>query len=111
MRLSTRLLLLVLLCLVPVIGVETLTQRELRARREAEIGDMALRQAELSNSNLKSIVEGARQLTVAISQLRAVRSLDPACAEPLGGIQTSLTAYRFLAVFTGDGHFVCGSIA
>src|SRR6478609_7357691 len=110
MRLSTRLLLLVLLCLLPVIGVETLTQLELRARRESELGDMALRQAELWNGNLESIVEGARQLTVAISQLPSVQALDAGCGTQLESIQASLSAYRFLAFFSGDGRLVCGSV-
>ena len=104
MRLSTRLLLLVLLCLLPVIGVETLTQLELRARRAADFGDLALHQAELWNGNLESIVEGARQLTVAISQYPAVQALNSGCASRLQATQASLSAYRFLAVFAADGH-------
>jgi signal transduction histidine kinase/ActR/RegA family two-component response regulator len=110
MRLSTRLLLLVFLCLLPVIGVETLTQLELRARRTPEFGDLALHQAELWNGNLESIVEGARQLTVAIAQFPSVRALDSGCGTELQGLQASLSAYRFLAVFGADGHLVCGSV-
>lgn len=111
MRLSTRLLLLVLLCLTPVISVEVFTQLELRQKRQSELGEIALRQVELWNGSLASIVEGARQLLIAVSEFRNVRALDPGCANQLRAIQAHLPAYRFIAVLAADGHLVCASVS
>ena len=73
MRLVTRLLLLILLCLAPMIAALIYTQYDLRQQRSVGLRTVALRQAELVNADLDSILAGARQLLTAV----AVRGRSP----------------------------------
>ena len=59
-RLSTRLLLIVLTCLVPIIALAVWVEYGHWAERRAQLGDLALQQAELLNGDVESIADGAR---------------------------------------------------
>jgi signal transduction histidine kinase/ActR/RegA family two-component response regulator len=111
MRLSTRLILLILLCLLPVMAAQVFSQVALYRQRQAELGQLALRQAELSNGDLASIVEGARQLAVAIADYPEMRAGGAACDARLAALQRALPAYRFLAVYDPAGRLACASSA
>ncbi len=109
MRLTTRLMLLVLVCLVPTVTLGVFVQIEARAERKAQLGELVLRQAELLNGDILSVAEGARSLLVAAAEFDAVHRLDPRCADRLLAIKRNLPTYAFLAVLDGSGGLVCAS--
>ena len=84
MRLSTRLLLVVLTCLLPVIVLGAWVEYRDWQERRAQLGELSLQQAQLLNGDIDSIAEGARTLLAAVAQ-RCVTPRRPAasgCARP-----------------------------
>src|SRR6266700_1488201 len=75
-NLLTRLLILVAVSTIPAILVLAYLQHDLRAEGRERIAKEALRQAELLNADMSNVVEGARQLSLAISRFPAVRNGD-----------------------------------
>ena len=57
MRFSTRLLLVVLTCLVPVIVLEVWSEYTHWAERRAQLGDLSIQQAQLLNGDIGSITD------------------------------------------------------
>lgn len=107
MRLSTRLVLLILGCLLPILTAQIYSQVNLYAERHDQIREIVLRQAELANADMSSIVESVRQLGVLSGQL--VTSGRP-CEQHLGALKQSLPQYQFLAmVALTDGSLICAS--
>jgi signal transduction histidine kinase/CheY-like chemotaxis protein len=109
MRLSTRLLLIVLTCLLPIMLLGAWVEYSHWVERRAQLGDLALQQAQLLNGDVGSIAEGARALLSAAAQLDAVRKVTPTCDERLRATQRSLPIYAFVALLDGDGKVVCSS--
>jgi signal transduction histidine kinase/CheY-like chemotaxis protein len=109
MRLSTRLILLILGCMLPILGGQVFNQVNLHAEREARLGRLALRQAELANADLGSILNGVGQLAVALREVPDLATPGPACDQRLRDLLTSLPAYRFLAIADSAGRVACSS--
>jgi signal transduction histidine kinase/CheY-like chemotaxis protein len=109
MSLSTRLLLLILVCLLPVMGGEAVSQWNMYRQRQGQLDNLALRQAELANGDLAEMLDGVRQFALAVAQVPEVHSAGPACEERLASLQHGLTAYRFLAVYAPSGRLLCAS--
>jgi signal transduction histidine kinase/CheY-like chemotaxis protein len=109
MRLSTRLLVVVLVCVLPVIVVQIYGETSLRQRRSEQMEQFALRRAELANADLIGALDEVRVLAAILGRSANMRRGDAACAEQLGALQRSLPAYRFLALYSADGHPVCAS--
>jgi signal transduction histidine kinase/ActR/RegA family two-component response regulator len=109
LSLPMRLLALFLLCLLPVIAVEIATNADLRARRQAELNDLAMRQAELAGSDMGSVVDGAQQLMQTIAQFPSLRAEDPACGADLAVLQRMLPAYAFIGATDANGVLLCAS--
>jgi PAS domain S-box-containing protein len=82
LRLTSRLILLALIALLPAIAVQAYNAVELRRDREAEVHDLALDQAYLAASEIDRILEGVRSLLVAVSTAASIRELDPARCVP-----------------------------
>ena len=109
MRLSTRLVLLILVCLLPVMGAQAISQFEMYRQRQGQLDNLALRLAELANGDLNGMVDGVRQLALAVAQFPEVHGTGDACGERLATLQHDLTAYRFLAVYDLSGRPLCAS--
>ena len=107
--LLSRLLVLVALSIAPAIAVLAYLQWELHDDQRTRLAEDALHQAELINGDLASIVESARQLTVAISRLDSIRALNPACRTALDDLRTALATYTAMAVLDEAGSVVCAS--
>ena len=108
-RLSTRLLLIVLTCLVPIIALAVWVEYGQWAERRAQLGDLALQQAELLNGDVESIADGARVLLSTVAQIRGVRDLALDCDQRLAGISRDLPMFAFLALIDADGSVACAS--
>jgi signal transduction histidine kinase/CheY-like chemotaxis protein len=109
MRLSTRLLLLVLVCVLPVLAVQLYSAANLRQWRQAAIAGRATRQAELADGELIGMLDQVRSLAAVLAQIPEVAAGSPACAGRLAAVQRGLAAYRFLALYGPGGTLACAS--
>ena len=108
-RLSTRLLLLVLVCVLPVLAVQLYSAADLRQWRQAQLTQRAVRQAELANADLIGVLDQVRGLASVLAQLPEVSAGGPACGDRLAALQHGLSAYRFLALYGAGGTLKCAS--
>ena len=108
-NLLSRLMIVVAVATVPALLVMVYLQHSLREEGRARIADEALRQAELLNADMSSVVEGARQTALAITHFAAVRAGDPACRANLAGLRADLPSYAVLSVVAEDGAVICSS--
>jgi two-component sensor histidine kinase len=108
MGLRIRLFLLVVIAVLPALVIQSLTQVELRRSRVGELHEEALRQAGTVAGTMLEILDGSRQLLVALSRLPAVLSLSPeACSDVLGTMMGELSAYSTVGAIDRQGRLVC----
>jgi len=109
MRLRIRVFLLMLIALVPAVAIQLYNEFDLRQRRETEVREATLEGARLVAANMSAVLEGSRQLLVALAELPAIQSLDRnRCAETLGMLlAAALPAYANIAVADMNGNLVC----
>jgi signal transduction histidine kinase/CheY-like chemotaxis protein len=105
--LLARLVILVVVSTIPALLVLAYLEHDLRAEGRERIGAEALRQAELLNADMSNVVEGARQLSLAISHFSTVRTGDPACSNRLAELRSDLPSYATLSVIRADGKIIC----
>lgn len=72
MGLRIRLFLLVAIAVLPALALQIAAQVELRRDRMGELQDEALRQAGTIAGSILDVLDGSRQLLVALSRLPAV---------------------------------------
>ena len=99
MRLAARLTLLMLGCLLPILAALVYSQINLHAERRNQLGALVLRQAELTNADLASIVDGVHQLAILTSQAREGDRVGESCDQRLDALRHSLPRYQFLAYY------------
>src|SRR5690242_4060098 len=99
MSLMARVLVLVGIALTPGLLILAYNELDFRRERTRQIETTALRQAELINGDIGSIIEGIRQLSIAIASSDAVLRLDAACVQELQRIHRQQTSYKALSVF------------
>jgi signal transduction histidine kinase/CheY-like chemotaxis protein len=110
MKLSTRLVLLILGCLLPILTAQVYSQVNLYSERHEQLGGLVLRQAELANADMASIIDSVHQLGSLAAQFSSVREAGNLCGIRLTALQQSLKQYNFLAVLSpADGSLVCTS--
>ena len=110
MKLSTRLVLLILGCLLPILTAQVYSQVNLYAERHDQLSGLVLRQAQLANSGIASIMDAVRQFGLVAGQFPSVRDVDEHCGQQLTTLRRSVTQYRFLALFSpADGALLCAS--
>jgi signal transduction histidine kinase/ActR/RegA family two-component response regulator len=108
-RFSTRLLLIVLTCLVPVIVLGAWTDYSHWAERRAQFGDLALQQAQLLNGDISSITESGRTLLSAVAQLDDVRDATASCGDKLNAMIHGLPMFAFVVRMDESGAIRCSS--
>ncbi|MCW3475757.1 hybrid sensor histidine kinase/response regulator [Limobrevibacterium gyesilva] len=106
-NLLTRLLILIVVATIPPMLVMAYMQQSLRNEGRQRIAEEALRQAELLDADMSNVVEGARQLSLAITHFATVRNGDPACRRSLEGLRADLPSYEVLSVIADDGQIIC----
>lgn len=112
MTLTRRLLLLALISILPAIAIWTYTEVALRRAREAEVHDLALRQAELAASELDRIFQGVETLLIAMSAASEIQ--NPAageCPRFLREIKARLGQLASIALLDPQGHVLCRDTA
>src|SRR4051812_7792483 len=110
MKLSTRLVLLILGCLLPILTAQVYSQVNLYAERHEQLRGLVLRQAELVNASMASILDGMRQIGKLAGQFTETPASSTDCGQRLTALQAGGTQYRFLAVLApGSRTVLCAS--
>ena len=109
MKLSTRLLLLILGCLVPILAAQFYTLARQHADRQARLADSVLWQAELGMNDVSGVVDGVRRLSRVAARFPTVGAPDAHCAEQLSALHRDLPFLSFIAVVDRSGALLCGS--
>jgi signal transduction histidine kinase len=110
--LRTRLLLLILLAVAPLLAVMLFNAAEQRAVGAAQAQADALRLARVSAKRHEQLIEGARQTLIVLSQLPAVRNHDmPACNVLFGDLLRQYPSYANLAALDLDGDVFCSAVS
>src|SRR5262249_39053266 len=90
------------------IAIEAYIQIDLRRTRESELRDNALRQARLAAGEFDRIMEGTRQLLVALTAVPTVRDHAAAeCNAVFPALLRQFPQYASLAVLEPDGSVWC----
>jgi signal transduction histidine kinase/CheY-like chemotaxis protein len=91
---------LVAVALLPAIAIEMYNEFDLRRARQVEVQNQALRLAKLAAAEQEQIVQGIRQVLIAMSELPSIKTKDSqACDAYLAAIQQRFPAFiRFLVV-------------
>jgi len=110
--LRVRLLLLVLLAFLPSLILTLHTAAEQRRLAEVQVRQTALRVVRLATSNQDQLVEGARQLLVALAALPSVRGRDVhGCSTFFATLLEQYPLYANLWAATAeDGRVFCSGI-
>ncbi|MBB3018429.1 PAS domain S-box-containing protein [Microvirga lupini] len=108
MTLTKRLLLLALISVLPAIVIWTYTEVSLRRAREAEVNDLAIRQAQLVGAEIERILDGVQGLLLAIDETQSIRNFDtPVCSPYLKAIQEKVPYILSFVAMDISGHIRC----
>ncbi|WP_084731169.1 HWE histidine kinase domain-containing protein [Microvirga vignae] len=108
MTLTRRLLLLALISVLPAIVIWAFTEVSLRRAREAEVNDLAVRQAQLVGAELERIFDGIHGLLLAVDETPSIRTFDTAACSPyLKAIQEKVPYVLSFVAMDISGHIRC----
>lgn len=109
--LRVRLLCLVLVALVPVLGLLFYTAAEQRRLSALEARTNALRLVWSASMNQSRLTEGARQLLVALAQLRAIQQQNTTeCGRLFSKLLQQYPLYANLGVLDAKGNAICSAL-
>ncbi len=108
-RISTRLCIIIAICLLPIIGLQVAVSWHQWTERKAQLGALAVQQAELLAGDMGSIAEGARILLGAAAEFTQVRSLGEGCSSRLMALQQRAASFAFVALVDEAGRIRCAS--
>lgn len=106
-----RLVLVVLIAIVPSLGLIYYNARKQRAAAVEQAQEDVARITRLTAADCGRVVEGARQLLVAVAELPDVRSGDSSrCSASLSRLMQKYQIYSNLGVASPDGKVVCSAV-
>jgi PAS domain S-box-containing protein len=106
----SRLLLLVAVALLPAIAIQAYNEFDLRRVRQVEVQNQALSLAKLAAAEQEQIVQGIRQVLIALSELRAIKARDSkTCNAYLAGMKPRFPAFLTFIVTDLDGQPFCNT--
>jgi signal transduction histidine kinase/HAMP domain-containing protein len=109
--LRVRLLLLVLLATVPALGLTVYSGLKHRRIAAVRTQEEALRLAELASNNHQRLIEGARQLLLALAHALPVQKRDArACSALLATLLKQVPLYAILGASEPDGRIFCSGL-
>ena len=110
MTLLSRLFILVAVALLPAIAIQSYNEFDLRRARQIEVQNQALSLAELAASDQQQIVQGIRQVLIALSELSLIRARDSeACDAYLAALHPRFPAFITFVVTDANGRSFCGT--
>src|SRR6202011_5102321 len=106
--LLSRLFVLVAVALLPAIAIQMYNEFDLRRARQVEVQNQALSLAKLAAAEQQQIVQGIRQVLIALSELPAIKARDSqACNAYLAAMQPRFPAFLTFIVTDLDGQPFC----
>lgn len=109
--LRVRLLLLVLLAVIPAFALILYSGREERRHRATEVEEEALRLARLVSVEHKHLVDGSRELLLALSRFPPVRQADAAgCTALFADLLKRYPRYANLGASDAEGKVFCSAL-
>jgi PAS domain S-box-containing protein len=106
----SRLFLLVAVALLPAIAIQAYNEFDLRRVRQVEVQNQALSLAKLAAAEQQQIVQGIRQVLVALSELPSIKARDSqACNAYLAAMKPRFPAFLTFIVTDLDGQPFCNT--
>src|SRR5258706_1784489 len=106
----SRLFLLVAVALLPAIAIQMYNEFDLRRARQVEVQSQALSLARLAAAEQQQIVQGIRQVLIAMSELPSIKTRDSqACDAYLAAIQQRFPAFIRFLVTDLNGRSFCNT--
>ncbi|HET6607726.1 MAG TPA: ATP-binding protein [Rhodopila sp.] len=84
--------------MLPILTAQIYSQVNLYGERQQQLGAQVLRQAELANADVASIIDGVHQLSVLATQVPDIGQSGDVCDQKLEKLRSGLPRYRFLAI-------------
>jgi C4-dicarboxylate-specific signal transduction histidine kinase len=107
-RLSRRLLLLMLAAMIPLLAAFSYVLISLKVTREREATDEAFRNGQLAALEIQRIVSGFESVLITLSSAPSIRRMDPAnCSALLSAASRRLPGVAALGVIDKDGIVRC----
>jgi signal transduction histidine kinase len=97
------------ICLLPTIALQVAVSWHQWTERKAQLGALAVQQAELLAGDMGSIAQGARILLGAAAEFTQVRSLGEGCSLRLAALQQRAAGVAFVALVDAAGRIRCAS--
>jgi two-component sensor histidine kinase len=111
MTLTSRIVALVVLALIPAIAVQSFNEHALRSAREDAVTASALRNARAVSEDLNQFAGGMRQLLDILAEAPFIRDQEAAgCTSFLRSIIRKLSGATILIVADAKGQLVCNSL-
>ena len=108
MTLLSRLFLLVAVALLPAIAIQAYSEFGRREARQVEVENQALSLAKLAAADQQQIVQGIRQVLIALSELPAIKAKDSkGCNAALTGMKSRFPAFPTFLVTDVKGQPFC----
>jgi signal transduction histidine kinase/HAMP domain-containing protein len=99
---------LVAVALLPAIAIQMYNEFDLRRARHVEVENHALSLAKLAAAEQQQIVQGIRQVLIALSELPAIKARDSkACNAYLAGMKQRFPAFLTFIITDLDGQSFC----
>jgi PAS domain S-box-containing protein len=106
--LLSRLFVLVAIALLPAIAIQMYNEFDLRRARQVEVQNQALRLARLAAAEQQQIVQGIRQVLIALSELPAIKAKDAqGCNADLSKIKQRYPEFLTFIVVDMSGSSFC----
>ncbi|WP_051340271.1 sensor histidine kinase [Azospirillum halopraeferens] len=109
MSLILRLLLVILLTLLPAVAVVTYMQWDLRGRMLAAVHEDALTLASLAVSEQDEVLEGARNLMMALDAMLRPDVAATVCDRLPPPVEPEYARYAAIAIMAADGGILCAT--
>ena len=108
--LTTKMVLLVLIAVMPALAIQSYNEYDLRKSREDDIRNKTIQITRQFGAEMGEIREGARQYLQVISQLPPISSMDKdACTKLLATLNARTPYYSLLGVADSTGQVRCTS--
>jgi C4-dicarboxylate-specific signal transduction histidine kinase len=112
LSLLSRLFVLAAVALVPAIAIQAYNELCIRREREVEVHEQALSIAKLAAAEQQQIIQGIREVLVAMAELPAIKKKDSqACNAYLVAIRQRFPAFISFLVTDLDGWSFCSTYA
>ena len=108
MTLLSRLFVLVAVALLPAVAIQVYNEFDLRRARQVEVQNQALSLAKLAAAEQQQIVQGIRQVLIALSELSAIKAKDAqGCNAYLSKINQRYPGFITFIVVDMNGSSFC----